>query len=216
MAETGLFVTFEGIEGSGKSTQLRRAAAWLAERGCRVVTTREPGGTRVGEAIRAMLLDPGSELGGEAELFLYLADRAETMRQVIEPGVAMGAVVLGDRHADATLAYQGAMRGIGVDRARDLNALATRGRRPDMTLLFDLDAHAGLARAGNRRGHGVVPDRLEAETLSFHDGVRRAYLEIAAAEPERMRVVDASRPADSVWEEVRGHLESILARGARP
>ncbi|HEX7879909.1 MAG TPA: dTMP kinase [Candidatus Eisenbacteria bacterium] len=205
----GLFVTFEGIEGSGKSTQLRRAATWLAERGHRVVTTREPGGTRMGEAIRAMLLDPSSELGGEAELFLYLADRAETMRQVIEPGLALGAVVLGDRHTDATLAYQGAMRGIGLERARDLNALATRGRRPHLTLLFDLDAAIGLGRAGGRRGSGS-PDRLEAEAPPFHDGVRRAYLALAAAEPERMRVVNAAAAPDVVWEEVRRHLESIV------
>jgi dTMP kinase len=155
MMTRGLFITFEGIEGSGKSTQLRRAAAWLAERGHRVVTTREPGGTREGEAIRTMLLDPTSELGSEAELFLYLADRAETMRQVIEPALAMGAVVLGDRHTDATLAYQGAMRGIGVERARDLNALATLGRRPDLTLLFDLDARRrtpACRRSPRRRG----------------------------------------------------------------
>jgi dTMP kinase len=214
MTAQGRFITFEGIEGCGKSTQLRRAAAWLADHGRRVVTTREPGGTPAGEAIRALLLDPRSDLGAEAELFLYLADRAEAVRQVVEPALATGAVVLGDRHADATLAYQGVLRGIGLERARELNAMATRGRRPDLTFLFDCDAAVGLRRAGHRRGRDAAPDRLEAEGLAFHEGVRRAYLDLAAAEPGRFRVIDAAPDADRVWEDVRRHLEPLVGAGS--
>jgi len=207
---TGCFITFEGIEGSGKSTQLRRAAAWLASTGRAVVTTREPGGTKAGETIRQLLLDPRTELGGESELFLYLADRAENVRQVVEPGLAAGALVLCDRHADATLAYQGAMRGVGIETARSLNGLATRGRRPDLTLLFDLATDAGLERARRRAGDQVKPDRLEAESMEFHEGVRQAYLGLARDEPGRFRVIDASRDPERVWDDVRSHLESWL------
>lgn len=210
MTTAGCFITFEGIEGSGKSTQLHRAAAWLASKGRPVITTREPGGTPAGATIRQLLLDPGTELGGESELFLYLADRAENVRQVIEPGLAAGAIVLGDRHADATLAYQGAMRGVGIDTARSLNELATRGRRPDLTLLFDLPTNAGLQRARLRAGAGAKPDRLEAESLAFHEGVRQAYLKLAVGEPNRFRVIDALPNPDRVWDDVCRQLECWL------
>ena len=210
MATPGRFITFEGIEGSGKSTQLRRAAEWLAAKGLRVVTTREPGGTAAGGTIRQLLLDPQTELGGESELFLYLADRAENIRQVVEPGLAAGAIVLGDRHADATLAYQGAMRGVGIETARRLNALATRGRQPELTFLFDLPTDTGLDRARRRAGSVALPDRLEAESLAFHEGVRQAYLDLAAAEPARFRVIDTIRDPEQVWADVRRHLESWL------
>jgi dTMP kinase len=206
----GRFITFEGIEGSGKSTQLRRAAAWLARNGRPVVTTREPGGTAAGETIRQLLLDPRTELGGESELFLYLADRAENIRQVVEPGLKAGAIVLGDRHADATLAYQGAMRGVGIETARSLNDLATRGVRPDLTLLFDLPTDAGLERARLRAGAMASPDRLEAESMAFHEGVRQAYLDLAQREPDRFRVIDASRDPERVWDDVCRHLEAWL------
>jgi dTMP kinase len=204
-----LFVTFEGIEGCGKSTQLARLAAHLRSLGVAVETTREPGGTRLGAALRSLLLDPSGDVGAEAELFLYLADRAENVRSVVEPALARGAVVLCDRHADATVAYQGIVRGLGADRTRDLNRLATRGRVPDLTFVFDLPVEEGLARARARGGAGAAADRLESESKDFHEGVRRAYLEIAGADPGRIRIVDARGTVDEVHERVVALLASL-------
>ena len=216
MSATGCFITFEGIEGSGKSTQLARVADWLRGAGRLVVTTREPGGTTAGQTIRRLLLDPASELGAEAELFLYLADRAEVMRQVIEPALRSGATVLGDRHIDATLAYQGSARGLGVARLATLNDFATRGRRPDLTLLFDLEASLGLERARRRAGEQGRPDRLEAESVTFHDDVRRAYLELAGAESDRIKVIDASGSPEDVFNRVRREFAAALPDLAVP
>lgn len=207
----GLFLTFEGIEGSGKSTQLALLQQTLEARGRVVLATREPGGTPLGRQLRALLLDPSSSIGAEAELFLYLADRAQNVRELVEPAVARGEIVLCDRHADATLAYQGVMRGLGLDRARDLNRIATRGRTPDRTLLFDLPAADGLARASGRRPAGEAADRLEAESLEFHEGVRRAYRELARLEPQRFLVFDALLPAAQVHLRVMAELEPLLS-----
>lgn len=204
------FITFEGVEGSGKSTQLLRLAAHLRGRGIEVATTREPGGTAAGVTIRRLLLDPESDLGAEAELFLYLADRAENVRSVVEPALARGAVVLCDRHADATVAYQGIVRGLGLEATRDLNRLATRGRVPDLTLVFDLPAEEGLARARSRNGGTDAADRLEAESRNFHEGVRRAYLELAAREPDRIVVVDARGSVDDVEARVLARVAPLM------
>lgn len=206
-----LFITFEGIEGCGKSTQLRRLADYLRDQGHLVETTREPGGTTVGASIRSLLLDPAGNLGAEAELFLYLADRAENVRTRVEPALARGAMVLCDRHADATVAYQGAGRGLGTDTTCRLNALATRGRLPDVTLLFDLPVPEGLARARARQGKGSAGDRLEAESVDFHEDVRRAYLELAGREPERIYVIDAAGTVDEVHARV---VDALVSRWA--
>lgn len=207
----GLFLTFEGIEGSGKSTQLALLQQHLEGRGRVVRATREPGGTALGRQLRALLLDPASAIGDEAELFLYLADRAQNVRELVEPAVARGEIVLCDRHADATLAYQGVMRGLGLDRARELNRIATRGRVPDRTLLFDLPAAEGLARASGRRPAGEAADRLEAESLEFHEGVRQAYRELARLEPRRFLVFDARPSPADVHARVLTELEPLLA-----
>jgi dTMP kinase len=204
-----LFLTFEGIEGCGKSTQLDRLAKHLTARGLGVMTTREPGGTRLGAALRHLLLDPASDIGVEAELFLYLADRAENVRAVVEPALARGLIVLCDRHADATVAYQGVVRGLGADTARSLNRLATRGRVPDLTFLFDLPVAEGLARARARGGAGAA-DRLESESRSFHEGVRRAYLDIARNDPDRVRIIDATGTVDDVHGRVLDTLSALL------
>lgn len=208
----GAFVTFEGIEGSGKSTQMALLSLWLRDRGVVVEETREPGGTPLGRTLRALLLDP--EARGpvpEAELFLYLADRSQNVRERIEPALDQGKVVLCDRHTDATLAYQGRMRGLGVDALRRLNDVATGGLRPDRTLLFDLPADLGLRRAAERRESlKLGGDRIEEEPPDFHAGVRAAYLELARHEPDRFVVLDSSGPPDDVHHRVIGAVGEWL------
>jgi dTMP kinase len=213
----GLFITFEGIEGCGKSTQLSLLADWLAARGVAVETTREPGGTPLGNSLRALLLDPDlAGMAAEAELFLYLADRAQNVRERVRPALDAGRVVLCDRHADATLVYQGAMRGLGLERARALNVLATGGLVPDRTLLLDLPAGEGLRRvAERRRAAAAGGDRMEDEPPGFHEGIRRAYLELARSEPGRFLVIDAAGPREEVHARVvRAAGEWIAGGGA--
>jgi dTMP kinase len=213
MTKTGVFITFEGIEGSGKSTQLPRLAEWLTSRGADVEVTREPGGTPLGAALRSLLLDPlNSGMAPEAELFLYLADRAQNVRERIRPALERGAIVLCDRHTDATLVYQGVMRGLGIPHLVALNRTATGGLAPDRTLLFDMPAEAGLSRAANRgTGHGGPGDRIENEPLEFHRGVREAYLELARAEPDRFAVIPASGDSGSVHAAVRSAVGEWLS-----
>jgi len=203
----GLFVTFEGGEGSGKSTQVSRLAGRLRSRGIDPVITREPGGTPLAEGIRALLLDPGRAPGALAEAFLMEAARAELVAAVLRPSLASGRVVLCDRYADSTLAYQGAGRGIATDLLREWNRAATGGLVPDLTLLFDLDPASGLAR---RAGATGAPNRLDREPPEFHARVRDAYLALARAEPGRFVTLDASLAPDAlearVWEAVEARL----------
>lgn len=207
----GLFITFEGIEGSGKTTQLERLAARLLAAGHAPVVTREPGGTPLGRALRRLLLDrEGPAPGPEAELFLFLADRAENVGSVIRPALQRDAIVLCDRHADATLVYQGAARGLGIDVARSLNRRATGGLVPDRTLLFDLDPTLGLARVAARRRDGGVSDRLDVEPTEFHHRVRDAYVRLAIEEPARFVVVDAAGTPDDVESLVRAAIDPWL------
>jgi dTMP kinase len=201
---TGLFVAFEGGEGVGKSTQVRLAATWLRERGHDVVETREPGGTLLGVQLRRLVLDPNSSLTPRAEALLYAADRAQHVDTVIRPALEAGRVVLTDRYVDSTLAYQGAGR--GLPDARTLTAWATGGLLPDLTVLLDLDPAAGLARAGARS----APDRMEADSLAFHQAVRAGFLTLAAEAPQRYAVIDAGRPADDVAQSVRELLAARL------
>jgi dTMP kinase len=199
------FVTFEGIEGCGKTTQLERLAARL---GVRAVVTREPGGTAIGQAVRHVLLDPGSRgMTPMAELLLYFADRAQNVAEVVRPALAEGRVVLCDRHVESSLAYQGYGRGLDLAAIHGLAALATGGLRPDVIVLVDVPVETGLARVGRRGAH----DRLEGEVREFHDRVRAGYEALVAREPSRWLRIDGARDEEAVFEELWSRL---LERGA--
>ena len=208
----GLFVTFEGGEGSGKSTQLTRIAARVAAWGAVPLVTREPGGTPLAEGIRELLLGPASHPGPLAEALLIEAARADLVASVLAPALDEGRVVLCDRHADSTLAYQGYGRGLDLDLLREWNRAATGGRVPDLTLLYDLEPEAGLA----RRAAGGRPNRIDRESLEFHTRVRRGFLELARAEPERFVILDAAlhpaRVEESAWAVLQPLLDRVAAR----
>jgi dTMP kinase len=208
----GAFITFEGIDGCGKSTQLRLLASELRMRRFEVVSTREPGGTPLGQRIRSVLLDPQMEVDPLAELLLFAADRAQHVRTLLRPAIESGSIVLSDRYSDATAAYQGAGRNFTTDMIADVISLATGGLKPDLTLIFDLPVAECLARTSRRTETDNQTDRLDAEDAAFHTRVRDAYLKLAAAEPERVRVVSASgsinETHDRVLEVVIPFLES--------
>ena len=208
----GKFVTFEGIEGVGKTTQLRLAAEWLKSRGASVLATAEPGGTPLGQKIREILLNRNAwAINAEAELLLFAAARAQHVRETIMPALEEGRWVLCDRFSDATLAYQGFGRGIDTAFLRCLNAFSARSLTPDLTLLFDLPVAVGLARA-RERAAGLHPeaaeDRFEQEALVFHERIRKGYLSLAAEEPGRYRIFDAARECDAIQTDVRRCLET--------
>lgn len=186
------FITFEGVDGSGKSTQLRMLASELRLRGREVVSTREPGGTSLGTRIRELVLDAQEQVDPLAELLLYAADRAQHVRALVRPALESGRIVLSDRYADATVAYQGAGRGFPEELIADVVKLATGGLKPHMTLVFDLHVDESRRRAQRRAHRGQAHDRLDLEDVAFHARVRERYLRIAAEEPERVRVVDAN------------------------
>lgn len=192
------FVTFEGTEGAGKTTQIRRVSDALRDKGILHLVTREPGGTPLADEIRALILSPRDEaVAPEAELLLYEAARAQHVRSIILPALAAGTPVLCDRFIDATVAYQGAARKLPPDAISWLNGFAAGGAIPDLTILFDVDPAIGATRAA-RRGGG--PDRIESESRAFHDAVRIGYLDIAKAHPGRISVVDASRDQRAVFD----------------
>jgi dTMP kinase len=212
----GSFITFEGIDGSGKSTQLRLLANFLKQAGCDVLLTREPGGTPVGNRLRAALLDAHEEVDPLTELLVFAADRAQHVRRVLRPALESGQIVLSDRYADATRAYQGGGRGFSPELIAEIIELATEGLKPDLTVLFDLSIEDSTART-QRRGNGTQRgDRLDAENDDFHIRVREAYLQLAKAEPERIKIVNTNQPAELTHERVkeivvpflksRGHL----------
>jgi dTMP kinase len=206
---TGAFITFEGIDGSGKSTQVRMLSSVLRLRGMDVVQTREPGGTPLGARLREALLDAQEQVDPLAELLLYAADRAQHVRALLLPALAAGRVVLSDRYADATVAYQGAGRGFEPSLVTEVVGLATGGLKPDLTLLFDLSIAESSERSRLRTtttGEGEASDRLELEAENFHTRVRDAYLQIAAAEPERVRIINASLSV----EEIHAHVLDII------
>lgn len=207
-ARRGFFVTFEGVEGSGKSTQANALAERLRADGARVVVTREPGGTPLGERIRDILLDLGERgMLAETELLLYLASRAEHVARVVAPALDRGDVVISDRFGDASVAYQGGGRGLGSTLVESLNQVATRGVKPDVTFLLDLDPEEGLGRLCGRDGGSR--DRIEAEELAFHRKVREAYLEAARREPSRFVVLDATREQAEIADSVARTVEEI-------
>ena len=192
----GLFVTFEGIEGSGKTSQIARAAAWMQAKGLPVLATRNPGGTELGLLLRDALLHSKGHIDAGAERLLMMADRRHHLKTTIEPALAAGTHVLCDRYTDASRAYQGAGRGLGEKRVDELHERWC-GRDPDRTYLLDLPVDAALARVAKRRGASF--DRFEEEDKDFHERVRGAYLRRARKEPKRFVVIDAARPADSVF-----------------
>lgn len=219
----GIFFTFEGVEGSGKTTQLRRLSATLRQGGEQVTETREPGGTPVGEAIRLILLTTRNQgMAAEAELLLYVASRAQLSRECIIPALTAGAIVLCDRFADATTAYQGYGRQLELKLIAAMNRAATGGVTPNLTFLLDLDPREGLRRV-RERGQVLLLepslDRLEAEALEFHDRVREGYLQIAREEAHRFHVIDATRPeeaiASEIWERVEPLIGSRTVQGGR-
>ena len=208
----GLFVTFEGIEGSGKSSQLRRVADLLSRRNVAVLATREPGGTPLGTKVRELLLDFSGQVDRGAELLLMFADRRQHLVEEIEPALARGVVVLCDRYTDASRAYQGAGRRLGEETVDDLHRRFCQ-REPDRTYLFDCPVPVALARLA-RRGDGNK-DRIERESAAFHRRVRAAYRLRAASEPKRFRVLDATLPEDLVFEKVERDLTALLARSQK-
>ncbi|MFN3430953.1 MAG: dTMP kinase [Candidatus Sericytochromatia bacterium] len=204
----GLFITLEGPEGAGKSTQLQLLGQWIESLGRAVLATRNPGGTAIGQQIRQVLLDPANKaMVPMAELMLYAADRAQHVQEVVRPALAAGSVVICDRFGDSTLAYQGYGRGLDMTLLRALNEMATDGLRPDVTLLLDLPSEEGLARVARSR----AIDRLEDEAIAFHHRLRDGYLALAAAEPDRFVKVDATQPAESVQQTLRAALAARLA-----
>lgn len=206
----GRFITLEGIEGAGKSTQLRLLVDWLEGLGVDVLVTREPGGTAAAERIRALLLDvSNADVCADAELLLVFAARADHIANRIEPALAAGRWVVCDRFTDATYAYQGGGRGLDVQRIAVLEELVQRGLQPDLTLLFDLPVSSGLARAHKRSR----PDRFESEAPRFFERVRTAYLSIASGSPARVRVIDADQEQSVVAAQVRGCVDHALLEG---
>jgi len=201
----GCLITFEGVEGSGKTTQMLRLERALRRAGHRVERTREPDGTPLGVAVRGLFERRGVRPEPLTEVFLFMAARRQHVVEMITPWLARGRVVLCDRYTDATIAYQGYGRGVDLDFIRELNVHATGGLAPDLTLLFDLPPEEGFRRIGGRR-----LDHFEREKLAFHRRVRRGYLEIQRAEPKRVRLIRAGRPAAQVADEVRTVVQEYL------
>lgn len=200
---TGTFITFEGIDGSGKSTQLRLLSNYLRSQGCALVLTREPGGTPLGLRLRAALLDAHEQVDPLTELLVFAADRAQHVRRLLRPALQSGQVVLSDRYADATLAYQGAGRGFSTELVSQIVQLATEGLKPDLTLLFDLPVETCLERTRRRTEGRHKGDRLDAENWEFHSRVREAYLQIAKSESDRVKIVDTSASVEDTHDRVK-------------
>uniref|UniRef100_A0A7C4RPS6 Thymidylate kinase n=1 Tax=Desulfatirhabdium butyrativorans TaxID=340467 RepID=A0A7C4RPS6_9BACT len=209
-----MFITFEGIEGSGKSTQVKLLAEWLTQRGVPCVTTREPGATPIGARIRTLLLDPASrDLVADAELLLYLADRVQHLKTLILPALEAGNIVISDRYADATLVYQGYARGIDPDRILDLHRRLCGGFDPDRTFLLDLPVAEGLFRAQRALDDGERSkreSRFEQEAIEFHENVRSGYLTVARMHPKRFTIVDATRSPEEMQTIVRNEVDRLL------
>ena len=203
----GLFLTFEGGDGSGKSTQSALLESWLTEQGRTVVSTREPGGTEVGDEIREIVLHRRGHIVPRAEALLYAADRAHHVATVVRPALARGDIVLQDRYLDSSVAYQGVGRELEADEIRKLSLWATEGLLPDITVLLDLDVSVGRGRLDEAR---TRYDRLESEAAEFHARVRDAYLALAAAEPDRFLVLDATLPVDELAALIRTRVSAAL------
>lgn len=203
----GLFISFEGIDGVGKSTQADLMENYLVSKGLEVVRTLEPGGTELGVEIRHLLLHRKGEVSPRSEALLYAADRAHHVASLIRPALAKGQIVISDRYLDSSVAYQGAGRELDLKQVRDLSVWAVDSLLPDLTVLLDLDAEAAAIRRGKT---GAEPDRLEREQISFFEAARSTYKELAADEPDRFHVVDANQTPDAIWNQIQPRLEALL------
>lgn len=207
-----MFITFEGPDGAGKSSQIEKLIARLAAEGYQPVVTREPGGTAVGDRIRDVVHDVRhAEMSPSAEVLLYSASRAQLVNEIIRPALAKGEIVLCDRYADSTLAYQGYGRGLDLEALQNLTEFATGGLTPDLTILLDIDGPAGLAR---RVEFGEEMNRLDLEALDFHERVRAGYLQLVAGDPARWVVIDAARSPEEVAEDVQTSVLTHLQKSA--
>lgn len=196
MTKRGLFITFEGIDGCGKTTQMNLLAQYLQKKGIEIVITREPGAKGLGEKIREILLHYDGEVSSKAESFLFLADRAQHIDKIVNPAIESGKYVLCDRHTDSTIAYQGYGRGVDIEQLKMLNNLATGSRKPDLTFVFDIDIETSMKRVGKEK------DRMESAGIEFFKKVREGYLEIAKLEPNRVVVIDSTQSINKISEEV--------------
>lgn len=199
----GLFITFEGADGCGKTTQLMLLAKYLKSKGEDVIVTREPGARGLGEKIREILLNYDGEVSSQAEAFLFLADRAQHIDVIVNPAVEKGKIVLCDRHTDSSVAYQGYGRGLDIERINMLNNIATGGRKPDLTLVFDIDVETSMSRVGSQK------DRMENAGMEFFNRVKEGYLNIAKQEPERVKVLDATKSIDDIHKDVVSIYENL-------
>jgi dTMP kinase len=203
----GVFISFEGIDGVGKSTQADLMQSYLAAKGFEVTRTLEPGGSELGVEIRHLLLHRKGEVSVRSEALLYAADRAHHVASVIRPALAKGHIVISDRFLDSSVAYQGAGRELDLTEVRNLSLWAVDNLLPDLTVLLDLDAAAASIRRGKT---GAEPDRLESEKITFFEAARNTYLELAKKEPNRFHVVDASQDPDSIWKLIQPRLDALL------
>ncbi|MDR1168869.1 MAG: dTMP kinase [Heliobacteriaceae bacterium] len=202
--QKGLFITFEGADGCGKTTQLNLLAQYLEKQGKEILVTREPGAKGLGEKLREILLNYDGEVSDRCEFFLFLADRAQHIDTIVTPAIQSGKIVLCDRHIDSTTAYQGYGRGIDIDRINKLNMAATNNKKPDLTFVFDVDAKTAAKRVGKSK------DRMESAGSAFFNRVRQGYLELAKQEPERIKVINAARSIEEVQEEVKKILLNFV------
>lgn len=201
--KNGLFITFEGADGCGKTTQIQLLDKYLKEKGFNTLLTREPGSKGLGVKLREILLNYDGEVSPQAELFLFLADRAQHIDCIIKPAVKEGAIVLCDRHTDSTLAYQGYGRGLDLNRINSLNEIATGGLKPDLTVVFDIDVETSMQRVGKEK------DRMESAGMEFFNRVRNGYLEIAKQEPDRVKVINSSDTIENIHKQVVELIEAL-------
>ncbi len=204
MENKGIFITFEGVDGCGKTTQINKLNEYLKEKNYNTVVTLEPGGSEIGKNLRQILLHHKGFVANKAELFLYLADRAQHTEEIVLKNVRDGKIVLCDRSIDSTVAYQGYARGYDIDKINLLNDIATGGYKPDLTLLFDVDTDISNLRVGKTK------DRLEKEGIEFQNRVKNGYLELAKKFPERIKVIDANKSIDEVFSQVKKIIDEIL------
>ena len=202
--EKGLFITFEGTDGCGKTTQIERLKDYFESQGRKVIMTREPGAKGLGTKLREILLNYDGEVSSNCESFLFLADRAQHIDTLIKPAIERGEIVLCDRHIDSTVAYQGYGRGLDLDRIHMLNDIATSGMKPDITFVFDIDVETAQERVGKTK------DRMESAGLEFFKRVRQGFLEIAKSEPNRVKVLDATQTRDEISEQVVEYVKTLV------
>ena len=202
--QKGLFITFEGADGCGKTTQINLLKTYLEDKTYDVVLTREPGSIGLGEMIREILLNYNGEVSDRCESFLFLADRAQNVDTIIKPAINKGKIVLCDRFTDSTVAYQGYGRGLNIDEINSLNTIATKGLKPDLTIVFDIDIETSMRRIGANK------DRMENSGIDFFNRVRHGYLELAKKEPERIKVIDSNRSKEEINKELTNLVNNLF------